>query len=128
MSLFQLVALPISLLLALRSMARLLRGERPRVRAAFGAVLWTAAAVAILIPDVTTAIANRLGIGRGTDLVTYLVALGFLWSWFYFHQRITRNSNHLTDLCRAIAVERALQQYPPLGQQPQSQSAPKLVD
>ncbi len=128
MTLFQLVALPISLILALRSMARLFRGERPRLRAAVGAGLWTAAAVAILIPDLTTEIANLLGIGRGTDLVTYLVALGSLWSWFYFHQKITHNSNHLTDLCRAIAVERALTQYPPFDQPPAQHSAPKAID
>jgi hypothetical protein len=128
MTVFQLVALPISVLLAVRSGARLLRGERPRVRAAFGAVLWTAASVAILIPDLTTDVANVLGIGRGTDLITYLVALGFFWSWFYFNQKIARNSTHLTELCRTIAVEHALQQYPPFDRPPAARSAPKLVD
>lgn len=127
MTAFQLVAFPLALLLAIRSSARLLRGERPRARAALGAILWTGAAVAILTPTLTTQVANRLGIGRGTDLVTYLVALGFLWSLFYFHQKISRNASHLTDLCRAIAVERALEQYPPFERPPAS-SAPELVD
>ena len=110
MTAFQLIAVPIALALAARGVLRLLRGERQRLRGILATLLWIAAAATILIPDATTEIANRLGIGRGTDLLTYLVALAFLWSWFYFHQKITRNSRQITDLCRALAVERALQQ------------------
>ena len=128
MTLFQLIAFPIALGLGLRSAVRLARGERYRMRAILGTLLWIAAAVTILIPNATTEIANRLGIGRGTDLVTYLVALAFLWSWFYFHQKITRTARHLTDLCRALAVERALRQYPPFESTPPDASRADLVD
>jgi hypothetical protein len=128
MSAFQLIAVPIALALAGRGIVRLLRGERHRLRGMLATLLWIAAAVTILIPNATTEIANRLGIGRGTDLLTYLVALAFLWSWFYFHQKITRNSRQITDLCRALAVERALQQYPTFDTPPEQGSAPDLVD
>ena len=128
MTLFQLITFPIALALGLRSAFRLIRGERYRMRAILGTLLWIAAAVTILIPNATTEIANRLGIGRGTDLVTYLVALAFLWSWFYFHQKITRTARHLTDLCRALAVERALRQYPPFEANPPDPSRSDLVD
>ena len=122
MTLFQLIAFPIALALGLRSALRLLRGERYRLRGVFATLLWTAAAFTILIPNATTRIAHLLGIGRGTDLVTYLVALGFLWSWFYFHQKITRTARHVTELSRALAVERALQQYPPFQSTPPRRS------
>ena len=128
MTLFQLITFPIALALGLRSAFRLLRGERHRMRGFLATLLWTAASITILIPNATTEIANRLGIGRGTDLVTYLVALAFLWSWFYFHQKITRTTRHLTDLCRALAVERALHQYPPFQPTPPDTSRPDLVD
>jgi len=128
MTLFQLITFPIALALGLRSALRLLRGERYRMRAMLGTLLWIAAAITILIPNATTEIANRLGIGRGTDLVTYLVALAFLWSWFYFHQKITRTARHVTDLCRALAVERALRQYPPFEPAPPDASRSDLVD
>jgi hypothetical protein len=128
MTLFQLITFPIALGFGLRGALRLLRGERHRMRGILGTLLWISAAVTILIPNATTAIANRLGIGRGTDLVTYLVALAFLWSWFYFHQKISRNARHLTDLCRALAVERALRQYPPFQPAPPDTSRPDLVD
>jgi small membrane protein len=128
MTLFQLIAFPITFGMGLRSALRLLRGDRHRLRGILGTLLWIAAAVTILVPSATTEIANRLGIGRGTDLVTYLVALAFLWSWFYFHQKITRNTRHLTDLCRALAVERALRQYPPFASPPPERSGPELVD
>jgi hypothetical protein len=128
MTLFQLLTFPIALGLGVRGAFRLLRGERHRLRWILATLLWIAAAITILIPDATTEIANRLGIGRGTDLVTYLVALAFLWSWFYFHQKITRTARHLTDLCRALAVERALNQYPPFQPTPPDPSGSDLVD
>ena len=128
MTAFQLIAVPIALALAARGALRLLRGERQRLRGILATLLWIAAAVTILIPNATTEIANRLGIGRGTDLLTYLVALAFLWSWFYFHQKITRNSRQITDLCRARAVERALQQYPAIHPPAEQASAPDLLD
>ncbi|HKU60539.1 MAG TPA: DUF2304 domain-containing protein [Gemmatimonadales bacterium] len=128
MTLFQLITFPITLGLGVRSAYRLIRGERYRLRGILGTLLWIVAAGTILIPNATTEIANRLGIGRGTDLVTYVVALAFLWSWFYFHQKITRTARHVTDLCRALAVERALRQYPPFQDTPPSASGPDLVD
>jgi small membrane protein len=128
MTLFQLITFPIALAVGLRSAFRLLRGERHRLRGVLATLLWIAAAITILIPNATTEIANRLGIGRGTDLVAYLVALAFLWSWFYFHQKITRTARHVTDLSRALAVERALQQYPPFPPTPPESSGPDLVD
>lgn len=128
MTLFQLITFPVTLGLGVRSAYRLLRGERYRMRAILGTLLWIGAAVTILIPNATTEIANRLGIGRGTDLVTYCVALAFLWSWFYFHQKITRTTRHLTDLCRALAIERALHQYPPFEPTPPDGSRTDLVD
>jgi hypothetical protein len=128
MTAFQLIAVPIALALAARGVLRLLRGERQRLRGILATLLWIAAAATILIPNATTEIANRLGIGRGTDLLTYLVALAFLWSWFYFHQKITRNSRQITDLCRALAVERALQRYPAFHSPADQPSAPDLVD
>jgi small membrane protein len=128
MTLFQLIAFPITFGLALRSAVRLMRGDRPRLRGILSTLLWIAASVTILVPSATTEIANRLGIGRGTDLVTYLVALASLWSWFYFHQKITRNTRHLTDLTRALAIERALRQHPPFPSEPTDRSGPELVD
>ena len=128
MTLFQLITFPIALAIGLRTAFRLLRGERHRLRGVLATLLWIAAAITILSPNATTEIANRLGIGRGTDLVTYLVALAFLWSWFYFHQKITRTARHVTDLSRALAVERALQQYPPFAPNPPKSSGPDLVD
>ena len=128
MTLFQLITFPIALAIGVRSAFRLLRGERHRLRGVLATLLWIAAAITILIPNATTQVANRLGIGRGTDLVTYVVALAFLWSWFYFHQKITRTARHVTDLSRALAVERALQQYPPFQSTPPQRSGSDLID
>ena len=48
-----------------------------------------------------------LGIGRGADLVIYLVAIAFLVSVFYFYHKYRQLSSELTEVVRSIALERA---------------------
>ncbi len=115
---FQLLAAPMAGLLAVRSLLRILRGDRPRVTAWLGAIVWTGAAVAVLLPDLTTRAARTLGIGRGADLLIYLVAIAFLVSSFYFYQKYRKLSADLTALTRAIAVQQAMEGRAPTREQP----------
>jgi hypothetical protein len=66
-----------------------------------------------LYPDVTTEIANLLGVGRGADLLLYfaLLALAFLYLRVYRQQRETEQ--RLTELARAIALLTASSPHQP---------------
>ncbi len=77
-------------------------------RTAFAwAALWIVAAIAILRPSITVAIAHFLGIGRGADLVFYCGILGMLLGFFAVYVRMKRLESQITRLVRSIAIRDA---------------------
>lgn len=112
MTMFQWIAVPLAALLFLRSAMRFLRGEGYRWVAALAAVLWLAAAVTIAQPDLTNRVARFFGIGRGADLVSYLVALSFLVSVIYFYHKYRKLNSDVTEIVRSLAIQDALRQSP----------------
>jgi len=76
-----------------------------RVSEAIGwSLLWVAAAVVILLPSVTTRIAEIVGVGRGVDLVVYASVAGLfflVFKLFIQHERLERR---LTDMVRREAL------------------------
>jgi small membrane protein len=101
---FQWIVVPILTLLFLHSLALMARGVRWG-RDGIRALLWLAAAVAVLRPDVTIIMARAVGIGRGTDLVLYLFILGFLGTSFYFYGRVVKLETAITTLVRQAALQ-----------------------
>lgn len=69
--------------------------------------------VMIANPDLTTEIANLIGVGRGTDLLLYfgLTVFGFVLSYLY--SRLRSTEARLTELTRYIAIQEAMQRFPP---------------
>ena len=107
MLVFQLVAIPLAVLLFLWGAARFFLGDRPRWIALARPLLWLAAAVAVWRPDLTTRVAGFLGIGRGADLLLYALALAFLASLFYFYRKSRQLEGDITRLARHIALTTA---------------------
>lgn len=107
MNTFQWIATPILALLFVRSLVRLVGGARPRWWVMLSAVIWLAAGLAVLWPDSTTDIAQILGIGRGADLLIYIVTMLFIGSFFFFYRRYQRLESQLTDLVRKLAIDEA---------------------
>jgi hypothetical protein len=70
-------------------------------------VVWAAAAVAVANPDLSTDLANLIGIGRGADLVLYLFVLTFLAVSFYLYARCVWLQRQLTDVVRHLAISNA---------------------
>ncbi|HET9254969.1 MAG TPA: DUF2304 domain-containing protein [Pseudonocardiaceae bacterium] len=62
---------------------------------------------AVLRPGDTTWIAHQIGVGRGTDLVVYLLVVAFVFGMLNTYLRQREISNHLTDLARTIALRDA---------------------
>ncbi len=112
MTLFQLVAVPLAILLLARSVLRGVRGRRPQVTAWLGVVVWFWGAVLILHPGISVRVANFLGIGRGADLILYGLTISFLLAVFYFYNRFAAMETNLTEIVRRLALFEALQQSP----------------
>jgi hypothetical protein len=107
MNTFQWIATPILGILFSRALLRLAGGARPRWWLLLSAAIWLAAAITILVPDLTTGIAHTLGIGRGADLLIYIVAILFIASFFFFYNRYRRLEAELTRLVRQLAIDQA---------------------
>jgi len=101
---FQYGGIFVSLLLALWGARRLWRRTRPAWVSTAAILVGTLGGIAIYDPELTTTIARAVGIARGADLLTYLIALAFLASWFYFYQKIRTLSNAVTALVRELAI------------------------
>lgn len=69
--------------------------------------VWLIAAIAILLPDLTTRMARVMGIGRGADLVLYLGLLLSLSGFLLTYTRLRRLEADLTELVRRIALRDA---------------------
>jgi len=76
-------------------------------RAMLRLIVWTATALAIYYPDGVTQIARWVGVARGADAVTYIVALLFIATTFYFYSRYLRLQRQITDLSRYLAIREA---------------------
>jgi len=60
--------------------------------------------LAVLFPDVLTEIANTFGIGRGADLVIYLVSIGLLFFSVSAYLKFGDMDRRITLLSRHIAL------------------------
>lgn len=65
--------------------------------------------VLIGFPNLSSKIANALGIGRGADLVFYLFIL-FSWFWFMIiENKIRKSDEKITKLVRYLALKNSNQ-------------------
>jgi hypothetical protein len=73
-----------------------------------GYVLFVIAAVyAILRPDDTTVLANRLGVDRGTDLLSYALVIAFVFTTMSTYLRFKEIELRYARLARAVALQSA---------------------
>src|SRR5829696_5827263 len=62
---------------------------------------------AIVRPDDVTWVANRLGVGRGADLVLYLLVGGFVLAMLNTYLRFREMDRRFTELTRTLAIREA---------------------
>ena len=65
------------------------------------------AAVALIFPQTLTWVANQLGIGRGADLLLYMLVLVFLAFVASSYRRFRHLENDTTRLARRMALDAA---------------------
>ena len=63
--------------------------------------------VLVLFPDLTTVVANAVGVGRGVDLVTYLVEITVLFVMVHYYTKFVEQQQQITRLVREVALLRA---------------------
>lgn len=78
----------------------------------------------IIDPDLTTNLANLIGVGRGADLLVYF---GFTMTFFvalFLYSKLRGLESRLTELVRAIAIKDAFDRLPPVNSNEMSQLPP----
>lgn len=62
------------------------------------------AIIAIVFPDVVTRVAQSVGVGRGADLILYLLTMLFLFFSLNYYIRTKDEQSRLVALTRRIAI------------------------
>lgn len=69
--------------------------------------LLAVAAIAVIFPDITAEAAVLVGVGRGVDLVTYVVEVGTLFVLLHYYTKFVEVERRLTEVVRELAILRA---------------------
>lgn len=62
------------------------------------------AVVAVLLPDVLTRVARLVGVGRGADLLLYILVIAFLGFLASSFRKTAQLEDRITQLSRAVAL------------------------
>ena len=92
---------------AILALAAARLGESPRdmaVKRLSVLVVFVLGSLAVVFPDAVTQVAQLVGVGRGTDLVLYLLVVVSALVWLGTYKRLSRLDDQLTQLARAHAI------------------------
>lgn len=64
------------------------------------------ACAAVLFPGVTNDIAHVVGVGRGADLIMYMLHVGLLFVIIHYYTKFVEMQKQITELVREIAFLR----------------------
>jgi len=107
MNLFQILAIGSLAVVMLGELIRLGQGRVSAGNCLLRTTIWLAALVAIARPLLLQSIANLLGIGRGTDVLLYLLVFVFLGTSFFLYSRTILLQRQVTELIRRYALDNA---------------------
>ncbi|MCW2782223.1 MAG: hypothetical protein JWR35_2672 [Marmoricola sp.] len=82
-------------------------GQRQARRRIAGLAVLAAGAFAVIWPEALTHVANAVGVGRGTDLVLYVLVMVFLFTTVATYQRLHHMESRIATLARELALRDA---------------------
>jgi len=72
-------------------------------------VLWVVVIIVTAVPNITSVIASTVGIGRGADVIVYSAIVILTYIVYRLMLKQQKLSAEMTDLVRAIAIEKTQQ-------------------
>ncbi len=106
MHIIQIILLLFVAFAILKTVGRAVKRDVTRAQLVFWCLVWIAIAAAAIFPQWTVILANRLGVGRGSDLVLYAAVALLLYIVFRLTVRIERMDRAITKVVRHDALER----------------------
>ena len=83
------------------------RGRRLALTRLASILLTLCGVVAVLVPELVTRVANMVGVGRGTDLVLYVLVIAFVFSTLTQRLRLRDLEQRMVRLTREGALRDA---------------------
>lgn len=74
---------------------------------AYVVLVLIAAALAVIFPNTLTRLANEVGVGRGADLLLYVMVVTFMLVSVVLFRRLAALERRYTQLARTVAVQGA---------------------
>lgn len=102
--------------------------QRLAVRRLLGVLVLGLGLVAILFPAAVTWLANRVGVGRGTDLLLYVLVIAFLFVSVALYQRLSDLEARYVALARRLAIAEAETAKPGAGWPEPTQLEPGVLE
>lgn len=111
--LIQFLLIALVLLVAVLALGKLPGEKSLAVKRLLALVFVAAAIVAILFPQLLSALASFFGVGRGTDLLLYLFVIAAMIFAVMTIRAKARSDARVTELARAVALIEARESSPP---------------
>jgi len=105
MSLIQILVILFCLFAIVRVINKFKRRELKNLEFLMWLIFWIAVGVAFALPDALTYVANILGIGRGADLVLYVMVVVVFYLMFRIFVRLEKLEKDITKIVRKEAIE-----------------------
>jgi len=112
MSPFQIGAISLLSVVIVRELIQLSRSANSQGILLTRIIVWITALTAVARPMLLQSLANVLGIGRGTDVLLYLLVFAFLGTTFFLYARTVVLQRQLTELVRVYALATATRREP----------------
>jgi len=107
MMLIQLILIPAFIFLFLRLLSNPTSYRMQAWKKIFAFMFLLLAVFAVLLPDSLNDVAHVFGVGRGADLLLYLLVLAFMFFVFTMYVKDTHDKRRLVRLVRAMALNEA---------------------
>ncbi len=108
MIVFQWVVIPLFSLLTLATLFAGFRRSMSWPASIFWSAIWLSVVLVLAFPSTTMVLARLAGIGRGADLLIYLVVLVMFGGFFAVYLRFRRVEQKLSRIVRQLAIQEAV--------------------
>ena len=104
MSTFQILGILFILFISLKVLSRFRKKDISIRELIFWQLFWIIAIIVIALPQTTSWLATQVGVGRGVDLVIYIMLLSIVYALFRVNISLRRLNHSLTTIVREIAL------------------------
>ncbi len=107
MSIFQIIILFITAWMIIRALQKVIKKEMSNWLFFLWIFFWLSILFINLFPETLSWLANKVGIGRGVDLLIYLSIITLFYFAFRYNLRLKKHEQKISELVQKIAIEKA---------------------